>query len=145
MRPNRVCKTCGTAYSYCPNCSADYNKPKWMNMFDCEDCKIVFDTATKFNLNKITKEEARNALSNVNLDKVFTEQIQKDLANIFYEEPIEVIPTFDEPVAELEPQEEVHIEDMAMLANDVDAILEETVEPIKKARKNKKVDIEPEF
>ena len=90
-RPNRICKTCGSAYSYCPNCSADSNKPRWMNMFDCNDCRIIFDVATRFNLKKTTKEDAQKELSNINLNKNFTEQIKKDLENIFYVEPTPII------------------------------------------------------
>lgn len=64
---NRECKVCGTKYSYCPSCSADVRKPKWMTMFDCEECKQIFDVATRFNIGKITKEEAQVNLAGINI------------------------------------------------------------------------------
>lgn len=106
---NRECKVCGVQYSYCPTCSSDAKKPKWMKMFDCEDCKKIFDVATRFNTNVITKEEAQTQLAGVNTNKTFSEQIKKDLFNIFYVEPIIEGPAiaplpivnFEEPVEEL--------------------------------------------
>lgn len=95
-KPNKECVVCGKKYHYCPTCAADANKPRWMTMFDCEDCYTIFNTATKFNLGKITKEEAKDALNRVDLNKDFNDAIKKDLNNIFYVEPI---------VVDVEPEE----------------------------------------
>lgn len=105
---NRVCKSCGSKYSYCPTCSVDANKPKWMTMFDCEDCKKVFDIATMFNLGKIDKADAKSKLGNVNMNKKFTDTIQHDIDTIMDEPKVNVIaPTIiDEQVVVQEPAAE---------------------------------------
>lgn len=107
-RLNKECVVCGKKYRYCPTCAADAGKPRWMTMFDCEDCYTIFNTATRFNLGKITKEEAKDALNGVDLNKDFNAAIKKDLDNIFYVEPV---------VVEAEPEE---------------------VQPTKKYKRNKK-------
>ena len=107
---NRECKVCGVKYSYCPSCSADLKKPKWMKMFDCEECKNIFDIDTRFNIGIITKEEAQTQLAGINIDKIFTEQIKKDLSNIFYVEPVIEDPII-EPVVNFEELAEVSIEE----------------------------------
>lgn len=104
---NRTCKVCGNKYHYCPTCSSDANKPRWMTMFDCEDCKKIFDTATMFNLGKIDKAEAKNRLSGVNTNKQFTETIQHDLDVIMAEpKPMFVAPAIIEEAVEPMPEPE---------------------------------------
>lgn len=39
----KVCKVCGSGYSFCPGCVKDMNKPRWMSSFDKEECKKLFD------------------------------------------------------------------------------------------------------
>lgn len=82
-RPNRVCRVCGKQYRYCPSCASDSHKPRWMTMFDCEDCHTIFTVATDFNLGKIVASEAQNALNDVDLNKDFIDNIKRDLDNIF--------------------------------------------------------------
>lgn len=103
---NRTCAVCGKGYHYCPTCRADMKKPRWMNMFDTEDCKTIFEVATKFNLGKLTALEAQSQLKDCNLNMEFNQAIQNDLANIFANsqevEPvvIEEAPVTEEPVIE---------------------------------------------
>ena len=103
---NRVCKVCGTQYRYCPTCAGDSNKPKWMTMFDCQDCKTIFDVATSFNLGKIDKNEAKKKLVGVNINKYFTEAIQNDIDKIMVEPKVEVIEQaiVEEPIIEEDNQ-----------------------------------------
>lgn len=82
-KSNRICVVCGKGYHYCPTCREDVTKPRWMTMFDTENCKVIFDTATKFNLGKITAIEAQEQLKDCNLHIDFSNVIQQDLKNIF--------------------------------------------------------------
>lgn len=100
---NRVCKVCGTQYRYCPTCAGDSNKPKWMTMFDCQDCKTIFDVATSFNLGKIDKVKAKKMLVDVNINKHFTEAIQRDIDNIMVEPLVEPA-IVEEPIIEEDNQ-----------------------------------------
>ena len=74
MANNRVCLTCGKAYEYCGYCPTSKNLPMWMNLFDTENCKNVFES----------KETAATNLSLCDLSKVSTykENIQKIVSEI---------------------------------------------------------------
>ena len=62
-RHNRKCLTCGTAYSFCPDCSrADALAPSWKAEFCCEDCMNIWTTATKYNMGILNKKEAKNII-----------------------------------------------------------------------------------
>lgn len=80
---NRTCAVCGKGYHYCPTCRTDMKKPRWMNMFDAEDCKTIFEVSTKFNLGKLTAFEAQDQLKECNLNMEFKPAIKNDLTNIF--------------------------------------------------------------
>lgn len=88
-RRTRECLLCGTKYEYCPSCSQDKMKPTWMAEFHNENCKNIFDICTRFNIKLIDKFEAKTALSNCDLSgkKSFKSYVQRDLENIFAEEP----------------------------------------------------------
>lgn len=88
-RRNRECYLCGQDYLYCPTCSQDRMKPSWMAEFHSENCKNIFDIATRYNLQLLTKEEAKAAMEWCDLSnkESFKSYVQKDLENIFAEEP----------------------------------------------------------
>lgn len=88
-RRTRECYLCGEKYSYCPTCSQDKNKPSWMAEFHSENCKNIFDIATRFNLQLLTKEEAKSAMEQCDLSNKenFKSYVKQDLENIFKEEP----------------------------------------------------------
>lgn len=90
-RKHRTCISCGTTYEYCPDCrdGHDHLKPTWYTEFCCEDCKELWEAATKFNMELITKDEAKKQISALQLKPAseYVECIQHDLANIFAEAP----------------------------------------------------------
>ena len=87
-KKNKICLTCGKQYTYCSNCHR--KDPVWMDEFHAEDCKNIFDICTRYNMQMLTKEEARAALDAYDLsDKAnFRSYIQRDLENIYKEEPV---------------------------------------------------------
>ena len=87
-KKNKVCLTCNTQYSYCPNCNR--KEPAWMGEFHAEDCKNIFDICTRFNMQMLTKEEAQRELAACDLSNKtnFKSFIQRDLENIYKEEPV---------------------------------------------------------
>jgi hypothetical protein len=102
-RRDRQCLCCGTKYSYCPTCGPDKLKPTWMTEFCSESCKELFETATKYNLKKLTKDEAKNIVEKLELKEksAYVDCVQKDLENILAEEAIvnEIAPIVkEEPV-----------------------------------------------
>lgn len=88
-KKNKVCLTCGTNYTYCSNCNK--KDPTWMAEFHSEECKIIFDTCTRYNMQLISKEEARMILEKYDLSNKenFKPYIQRDLKNIFTKDEIE--------------------------------------------------------
>lgn len=82
-KKNRQCSTCGTTYSYCPNC--DRSSPSWMANFHDENCKNIFQICTSFNVNVMTKHEAKAALEQCDLSNKenFALCVQRDLEKIF--------------------------------------------------------------
>lgn len=102
MRKSRNCICCSTEYVYCPDCNgSDKLRPSWYSEFCCEDCKDLWLTATKFNMNMIEKKDAKDIISVLNLkDKSkYVACVQRDLEVIFAEDPIVV--TLDAEIKEI--------------------------------------------
>lgn len=70
MANNRVCITCGKAYEYCGYCPTSKNLPMWMNLFDTENCKNIFETASDYAQSAISKEKAISKLSLCDLKNI---------------------------------------------------------------------------
>lgn len=86
---NRKCICCSTRYSYCPSCSrADALLPSWHAEFCSEECMTLWTTATKYNMNRITKTEAKDIISNLKLKPTseYATCVQRDLEKILQEE-----------------------------------------------------------
>lgn len=83
---NRECLTCGTKYSYCPNCNR--NEPSWKSEFHDENCKNIFQICTSFNVNVMSKHEAKAALEQCDLSNKenFSFCVKRDLENICKED-----------------------------------------------------------
>lgn len=87
---SRKCLSCGKSYDFCPDCrGADRLAPAWKAEFCCSECKDLWSTATKFNMNKLTKAEAKAIISALALKPAdqYVACIQRDLKNIMSEEP----------------------------------------------------------
>ncbi len=111
-RRTRECYLCAQGYNYCPTCSQDKMKPTWMAEFHDENCKSIFDICTRFNMQLISKDEAKAALEKCDLSNKanFKSYVKRDLENIFAEDNITVSVeaeikevTADEVVVEVEP------------------------------------------
>lgn len=89
MANNRICLTCGKAYEYCGSCPSSLNLPVWKNLFDTENCKNVFETASDYAQQVITKESAKEKLSKCDLSGTFKEKIKKIIDDIIVEEKTE--------------------------------------------------------
>ena len=89
----RICVCCGKEYTYCPHCKEDKEKPTWMFAYDTLECKEIFDALSHYNTNRLTKEEAKDIISkNTDKNKVFIDYIQKQIDDLFKEEPVKAVP-----------------------------------------------------
>ena len=119
-RRNRECYLCGQGYQYCSTCTQDKMKPAWMSDFHSENCKNIFNICTRFNMKRMSKIEAQNALNACDLSNRtnFKSYVQHDLDVIFEEDPViveDVIVEEDPIVVELEVEIKEVSEDVAIV------------------------------
>lgn len=85
-RRTRNCYTCLKEYQYCPNCAIDYNKPRWMFSFCCEECKDVYQIISGYNTKDsgITQKNVQDVLKKYNVKDItkYTDDIQNELKKI---------------------------------------------------------------
>lgn len=82
---NKKCLCDGTKYAYCPDCSrADALKPTWYSEFCSESCMTLWTTLTKFGMNLISKSEAKEIISALDLKPIdaYADCVQRDYAKI---------------------------------------------------------------
>ena len=140
----RKCLSCGTKYDFCPDCcSVDRLAPAWKSEFCCSDCKDLWSTATKFNMGKLTKAEAKAIISALDLKPAeqYVACIQRDLKNIMFEEPKpkrtkKIEPKLPEPVVSSTVLEEVTPVVEPVLTEEI-APVAEVHEVINKTEENK--------
>lgn len=58
MKNNRTCILCGTEYKYCGNCAEDSRLEPWHNIYDNNNCRTIFNTATDYCAGLLSKDEA---------------------------------------------------------------------------------------
>ena len=66
---NKICCVCKRSYHYCPTCLSDMNKPTWMGVFCCENCRDVYNTLNDYRYKKLSKEEALQKLEKLDLSE----------------------------------------------------------------------------
>ena len=89
MANNSKCLCCGDKYSYCPTCSrVDALKPSWFSDFCSETCMTLWTTLTKYGMEFITKNEANDTISKLDLKPidVYADCVQRDYAKVMTEE-----------------------------------------------------------
>ena len=69
VKHERKCIVCGEAYSYCPRCGEDLNKPSWYGIFCSDNCREIYDTTLKYAECLLTKAEAKAALNKLDITK----------------------------------------------------------------------------
>lgn len=86
---NRKCFCCGKNYSYCPDCSrADALKESWHSEFCSETCMTLWTTLTKFGMKYLTKAEAKEIISSLDLKPIdsYVACVKRDYAVVMAEE-----------------------------------------------------------
>ena len=124
---NRQCRTCGSKYNYCPSCSkADALKEPWHSTFCCEDCRTIWKTLTKFSMGLLSKIEAKEILSKIELNplETYAECVQRGLAKVMTEDEIVVVNEAAEEVAIVE-QPELALEEIHEIINITEEVVEQ--------------------
>ena len=84
----RKCILCGNKYEYCPSCPKDAKKETWYAIYDSENCKNISKTLTDYNLNQITKSEAKTRLSDCDLTIELNDHYRGEINDIMAFEEI---------------------------------------------------------
>lgn len=114
MANNRKCIVCGTEYSYCPSCTQDRKKPKWMSRFDKEDCKDIFEIGCAFEQKKISALEANKQLDGKKIpENIVSPSLATTLAAIKTDKVFKEVDKTDksEKVEKIVKKEEKNIEE----------------------------------
>ena len=85
---NRKCLSCGEKFSYCPDCSrTDKLAPSWKAEFCSEPCMTLWTTLTKYNMEFLTKDEAKEIVSNLDIKSIdaYANCVQRDYAKVMEE------------------------------------------------------------
>ena len=86
MVKNKQCLACRKDFSHCPDCSrVDALKPTWASQFCCESCATLWTTLTKFGMSMITKSEAKEIISSLNLKPIdiYADCVKRDYNKVF--------------------------------------------------------------
>lgn len=108
MVKNKKCLACRTSYSHCPGCSrADRLAPAWKSQFCDEDCMNLWMALTRYNMNILTKNEAKEIISKINLKPIdsYVECVRRDYDKVMAEEKKsrkikKSAPVVEEPMAD---------------------------------------------
>lgn len=92
-KANRICKTCGKEYFFCNNCEKNINSPRWMLLWDTENCKSIFEIVSNYAQKVDSKAVAKKKLSKCDLSEqyTFTETIRSLINEIMEEEKVEEV------------------------------------------------------
>ena len=142
---NKTCAICKKKYSYCPTCASDARKPSWMAVFCCENCRTLYNVINDFRYEKISKEEAFNILSKLDLSvaeelpRNFKESFD-EILSVKVEEKIEesIVETVDissDEVEEVTVEEKI-IEQEVIVKDEI--VVDETIkeDPVKPRKRN---------
>lgn len=82
-KTNRICSVCKRPYHYCPTCMSDANKPTWMAVFCCENCKDIYNAINDYRYKSLSKKDALNKLNTLDLSPV--DKLPENFKSIFKE------------------------------------------------------------
>lgn len=89
MVKNKQCLACKEKFSYCPDCSrVDALKPVWSSQFCSESCMTLWTTLTKFGMNNLTKQDAKDIINSIDLKQIdtYASCVQRDYAKVMHED-----------------------------------------------------------
>lgn len=90
-KSNRKCVICGSEYYYCSHsCTDSLGKPSWMASFCSDNCRNIYNATAKYNMKKLTAEEAKEILDNCDLSNKenFVSSTKKLIEEIYEAAPI---------------------------------------------------------
>lgn len=88
MSNKRNCVICGAEYEYCPSCKKYNYLPRWMFLFDNQNCKDIYEVINQYDAKVIDKAEAKEKLAELDTSKKdsFAETFRKVVNEILADE-----------------------------------------------------------
>ena len=82
---NKTCLVCNKQYHHCYSCPTDLQHPSWMELFDKENCKNIFNILSRHGQKMIINEEAKELLNQCDLSQKdnFADNIKNHINQIF--------------------------------------------------------------
>ena len=106
MANERQCICCGKTYQYCRVCPSYSNLEPWHSIFDNADCMQIFHICTNYVDGKFSADEAKIRLEKLKMPSKLTNNIQKNIDEIYGKVSKEVVQPIIEPTSEtLKPTE----------------------------------------
>lgn len=89
MAKDKECLVCGKKYKYCPHCNKNGVVDTWKNTYCSKECRTIFNTCSNYVGNIITKEEAYNIMSglNINMDTI-SKSVKSTVEDIMTYKPV---------------------------------------------------------
>ena len=80
----RTCAVCMRKYQFCSRRKEDVNKEMWHYTFCSQDCHDIYDTTSKFEDGRISKNTAKKQLNKLDLSRLdsFGESYKKSISKI---------------------------------------------------------------
>lgn len=88
MSNKRNCVICGAEYEYCPSCKKYNHLPRWMFLFDNQNCKDIYEIINQYDAKVIDKTEAKTKLAELDITKKesFADSFRKMIDEILVDE-----------------------------------------------------------
>ena len=111
MADNKKCIVCGKKYKYCGHCDNNQKMNRLKLNYCSENCRDLFKVVMGYVGKSITIKEAKDKISQINLNINMTDQIKEKVTTILsYEEPkkerqiVEINQIVVEPIEEETPK-----------------------------------------
>lgn len=83
-KDNKTCILCGKKYSFCNRCEEYDHLPRWMAIYCSDNCRVIFNEISAYNMKLRSKKDAAKNISECDLSRKdeFNAQCQKYINEI---------------------------------------------------------------
>ena len=104
MAGKRVCIICNGRYDYCPNCSEE--QPRWKFLFDEQNCNNIWEVFNAYRTGQMDATQANKELQQLDLSKEADfNDTWKNLLEVIRKEA-KPEPKVEKPMEKVEPKNE---------------------------------------
>lgn len=88
MSKKKTCCVCHTEYEHCNSCPKTLTEPSWKASFCSENCRDIYNALARFNMGKLSREEARDIIDECNIAMIdnYTEKTIELIGRLYEDE-----------------------------------------------------------